>query len=94
MSNILALWCCLTKNEEGEEEEGRNPVKFGRVVGSGRSRRRRRSGRRAKKGFDKVEMEAVGGGRAGDQKNRTKQNKQKDSTREALARPSFPSCIQ
>lgn len=64
-------------------------MKFGRVVGSGRSRRRRRSGRRAKKGFDKVEMEAVGGGEAGDQK--TEQN---DGTREALARPSFPSCIQ
>lgn len=94
MSNILALWCCLTKNEEGEEEEGRNPVKFGRVDGSGRSRRRRRSGRRAKKGFDKVEMEEVGGGGAGDQKTETKQNKQKDGTREALARPSFPSCIQ
>lgn len=78
MSNILALWCCLTKNEEGEEEEGRNPVKFGRVVGSGRSRRRRRSGRRAKKGFDKVEMEAVGGGRAGDQK--TEQNKTNKKT--------------
>lgn len=78
MSNILALWCCLTKNEEGEEEEGRNPVKFGRVVGSGRSRRRRRSGRRAKKGFDKVEMEAVGGGGAGDQK--TEQNKTNKKT--------------
>lgn len=77
MSNILALWCCLTKNEEGEEE-GRNPVKFGRVVGSGRSRRRRRSGRRAKKGFDKVEMEAVGGGGAGDQK--TEQNKTNKKT--------------
>lgn len=78
MSNILALWCCLTKNEEGEEEEGRNPVKFGRVVGSGRSRRRRRSGRRAKKGFDKVEMEAVGGGGAGNQK--TEQNKTNKKT--------------
>lgn len=78
MSNILALWCCLTKNEEGEEEEGRNPVKFGRVVGSGRSRRRRRSGRRAKKGFDKVEMEKVGGGGAGDQK--TEQNKTNKKT--------------
>lgn len=32
------------KNEEGEEEEeGRNPVKFGCVVGGGRLRRRRRS---------------------------------------------------
>lgn len=72
------------KNEEGEEE-GRNPVKFGCVVGGGRSRRR--SGSRAKEDFDKVEMEE------GNQK--TKQNKKKkNATREALASPSFPSCIQ
>lgn len=41
MSNILALVFSY-KNEEGERE-GRNPVKFGCVVGGGRLRRRRRS---------------------------------------------------
>lgn len=41
------------KNEEGEEE-GRNPVKFGCVVGGGRLRRRRS---REEEDFDKVEME-------------------------------------
>lgn len=90
MSNILALWCCLTKNEEGEEEEGRNPVKFGRVVGSGRSRRRRRSGRRAKKGFDKVEMEEVGGGGAGDQKNRNKTKQTKRRHAGGISSPLLP----
>lgn len=73
------------KNEE--EEEGRNPVKFGCVVGGGRLRRRSRS--RDKEDFDKVEMEEGG------PKNKTtnKQTKKKPS-REALASPSFPSCIQ
>lgn len=42
------------KNEEGEGE-GRNPVKFGCVVGGGRLRRRSRS--REEEDFDKVEME-------------------------------------
>lgn len=43
VSNILALLCLFSyKNEEGEEE-GRNPVKFGCVVGGGKLRRRRRS---------------------------------------------------
>lgn len=55
------------KNEEGEEE-GRNPVKFGCVVGGGRLRRSRS---REAEDFVKVEMEQ------GDQKKkkRTKQNK-------------------
>lgn len=44
----------LKKNEEGEAG-GRNPVKFGCVVGGGRLRRRSRSGE--EEDFDKVEME-------------------------------------
>lgn len=74
----------LKKNEEGEAG-GRNPVKFGCVVGGGRLRRRSRSGE--EEDFDKVEMEQedpkkkiLGGGI--------------NTTQEALASPSFPSCIQ
>lgn len=43
---------------EGGEEQGRNPVKFGCVVGGGRLRRRSRS--REEKDFHKVEMENGG----------------------------------
>jgi len=75
------------KNEEGEEE-GRNPVKFGCVVGGGRLRRRSRS--REEEDFDKVEMEQ------GDQKETKRKEKKttKKNTREPLASPSFPRCIQ
>lgn len=60
-------------------------MKFGCVVGGGRLRRRSRSGE--EEDFDKVEMEQedpkkkiLGGGI--------------NTTQEALASPSFPSCIQ
>lgn len=69
------------KNEEGEEQ-GRNPVKFGCVVGGGRLRRRR-SRSREEEDFDKVEMEK------GDQK-----KPKKNTTREPLASSSFPRRIQ
>lgn len=57
------------KNEEGEEE-GRNPVKFGCVVGGGRLRRRSRN--REKEDFDKVETEEGGPKNKTKQKNKTK----------------------
>lgn len=65
MSNILVLVFSY-KNEEGEEE-GRNPVKFGCVVGGGRLRRSRS---REEEDFEEVEMEQ------GDQnKKKTKKKK-------------------
>lgn len=60
MSNILAL--LFSYKNWGEE--GRNPVKFGCVVGGGMLRRRRR--RRSKSGerrtFDKVKKKIHTGG--------------------------------
>lgn len=48
------------KNEAGEGR-GRNPVKFGCVVGGGRLRRRRRRSRsKEDEDLDKVEMEQGG----------------------------------
>lgn len=51
--------CPLVFSYKNEEEEGlgRNPVKFGCVVGGDRLRRRSRSRSREEEDFHKVEME-------------------------------------
>lgn len=69
-----------------KEGQGRNPVKFGCVVGGVKLMRRRRRGSREEKDFDKVEMEP------GTKKTKIKK-KGGRKKKEPLASPSFPRCI-